>query len=266
MNLLYSQFLKAYMKKEINLVESPKVSADEFKLALISQDAVDSMKANPSGIGDFRQNTCQSSFQDLQGQGFEVQSENYEAGGKTVEFTISTSNFGEESDESQGYSDGLPRIFYNLNKAIVFGTSEHPVNFIAEAAIIYRVSDGLLLAYYEFNGPKTADGVFSLVWGNKHVISVKSDIYDAQTGSSVAEIDSLLNPDSYKPVTNATITRALLNLGTRLGLKVKNLDNSDDDIISVSDAILSPGGSLDELSSLTKEQVTNLFEDITSED
>ena len=265
MNLLYSQFLKAYMTKSINLVATPDEPADIFKLALINQDAIDAQITEPTGAGNFTKNICLSKFQDLQEQGAEVESVNYEPGGKEVVFTKTTGNFGDAEDEVQEYSDGLPRIFYNLNKAINFGTQSAPVRFTAGGAVIYRVSDGLLVAYYQFNEPAIVNGVFSMTWGGKHVLAVKMDIYDTNQGSSVANIDTEMNPTSNNPISNKAVTQALFNLGTRLGLKIKNATSDDDDIESADEAIHSQTSSLDELSSLTREELSSIFEEVISE-
>lgn len=256
MTFLYSQFLKVYMLKEIQMVTTTDIPADEFKLALISQDAIDAQKASPSGAGDFTKNSCLATFSMLQEQGAEVQSLNYEPGGKAIEFTKTYSNFNPEVDEK--YSDGLPRIFYDLNRSVNFGTASEPVQFTTGGAIIYRVSDGLLMAYYQFADPVEVDGTFSLTWGGQHVLSVKSDIYNTEEGSSVSTIDTELSTTSNNPVSNKAITQALLNLGTRLGLKVKDSQNNDDDITDAGQAIYS-SGSLDELNSLSQEQLTDIF-------
>jgi len=265
MNLLYSQFLKAYMKKSINLVSTLEVPADTFKLALVSQEAIEAQTQVPTGAGDFTKNTCLAKFQDLQDQGAEVESENYEPGGQEVIFTKTIGNFGEDDDEVQNYSDGLPRIFYNLNRSVTFGTQSAPVKFTAGGAIIYRVSDGLLIAYYQFPDPAEVNGTFSLTWGGKHVMAVKMDVYDTNQGSSVSVVDTELNTTSNNPISNKAITQALINLGTRLGLKIKNNTSDDDDIDSAGEAINSQTGSLDELSTLTKEELGAIFSEIISE-
>ena len=180
MNIVYTNFLKAYLQNNVTLTGD---SANAFKMALFSSE--------------YRPDSSDKKYDSLVKEGFEIQGSGYESGGKDIKFTLLASS--DNILEFQG-----TRISWTN------------ATFITRYGIIYRVSDGMLVSCYDFGVEQTVDnGTFSLSWKGSPTISIT--LNDLTKQAEGLTPDSVLSLNSSNSVENRVLTKVFESLGVRIG-------------------------------------------------
>ena len=133
--MIYNSFINAFLTQSINLTDPD----FEYRVVLLSDE--------------YTPDAADSSYDELSRAGFEIVGDNYIEGGERITFT---SNTEENTLNFLGSRVGWTEA-----------------TFSARYAIIYRISDGLLISCYDFGEEKTVDeGDFVINWDEINTISL----------------------------------------------------------------------------------------------
>lgn len=177
-NTVYHRFIELYAEGKIDVLKK-----DAYRLALVTS------------AYEADEDTNYGFYEGIQNLGYEVVDQNgsYERGGKDIEFVrISGSD-----------SDGV--VQYTVGKIQWTDVSIED----ACQAVVYRKSDGLLIACYRFSYPMNIKGqTLQLDWDGIAMLTIQSSHTESRDST-----DTQLSTRSTQPVQNNVITDALAAVG-----------------------------------------------------
>ena len=177
-SIIYNKFVELYLHNSIDLLEE-----NTYKIALIT----DSYTPDKDTDLDFSQ---------IQSGGFEIKDSNqvYKAGGKYVIL--------KKMDTS--LTDGI--VQFTISKTTWKNITASNIS----QAILYRATDGLLIACYKFGySISPIDDNVVLNWGTTPVLSLTT----VEIKEEDPDTDNTLDTDSPQPIQNRAVVNALKNMG-----------------------------------------------------
>ena len=177
-NIIYNIFLEQYAEYNIDILKDK-----TFKIALVDSNYV----ADEKSDSNF--------YTMIQNPGFEIEDANgnYEKGGQYVKFKALD---GSSTDGMMQYSVGKV-LWTDVNMSDVC------------QAVVYRVTDGLLVACYRFNYPiSPKDKDLLLDWDSIAMITIQSSKTEI-----IEATDDRLSTRSTQPIQNKAVTDTFGTLG-----------------------------------------------------
>jgi len=181
-NVLFNQFIEKYVDEKVDLL-----ATETFKIALLNSDYEINKEEHLDFYGLLQNYNCE----------IYDENESYVSGGKYIRFT----QMGDENS-----NDGKKQ--FTIPDKIIW-TNMYVLDNGPAKAIIYRESDGLLIAAYNFNEPLLPrnDDII-LNWVGAAVITLSSEYIDGIV------IDTQLDTESGRAVQNTTLTEVFRQMGT----------------------------------------------------
>lgn len=200
-NIIYNQFLNMIALTGLDLSELDSNGKSRYKLALLKVGSEESELnwTDPSYGYDF--STIQQ-YECLDTGGYADEKYGYKAGGLYIYFSSPI------KDAERDCVDYLsPSKIYRERVTL---TGENAARY----AVIYRVSDGLLISAFDLGRNLVInDDTLSIGWGEIAVIR----IYSVSGGGGDIDIDDSLSKESPNAVRNKGITESMTNYGVAIG-------------------------------------------------
>ena len=210
MNFIYSKFLEKLMLQEVFLLPGAQ-PADEFKVALFNKNYTPNQRDNKSysDLVDLGYECV-----DPNGETYAPEGKGYQAGGKNITFKLLSSD--------------TVYTYLTCNNVSWIKTTITP-----RYAIIYRVSDGLLISCFDFGKDQVVEnGRFAINWNGDAVLTIQTDMYYEQPSvNEIANIEvETFGPRPEESDSGVKITITMTNGQVR---EFKIFDGFVDDMLDV---------------------------------
>ena len=226
--MIYNNFLKKYIKNEVDLLSWK----EHFKLALFTE----AYSPHPSLDKTYSEILLNTNA--------EVKGKNYEAGGLEVEFQEAV----ELSDDNNLYFKCKGAVW----KKATFSDVRYAV--IYREALEGEVNSDILVAYYDLGDPRSVEnGTFTISWGGSYALIISLGVLGDTVYAGGTDVDSHLSTSSGNPVQNKTLTETIGAVGVRFE------DDDTGDIESIPDTAETIEDKLDVLREFTVSEIDAIF-------